>query len=151
VRRAADQQDAARDQLEVLDSKIAELDRRRRNLTGRWLSAGRNARHEFATSISAEVARLREREDAAIKSIQDTEKTYSEHMGLQGPVTYWSKKATEHRYASWAAAAVGIAFAGGVAFYLKNQGATQVLELVKTTVNDTHQWQLAYVVARQTG
>lgn len=137
---------AAEQRADAFDARVDSIEARRRRQFANLLNAGDRARKKFGEDIDAKVLEIQGSSDSAIGSIRETEKTYSEYMGLKSPVTYWREKATEHRRNSRIAAALGTTFAAALTIYAFVDGATRVIELVTKTVNETHQWQVAYVV-----
>lgn len=157
LKRLGTQQSRAEDKADALDERTAQVERRRQRQFAKLLAAGKSAREQFAASTNHELQRIGSTSqehidsignaaEAAIASIQATEKTYTEHMALQGPVTYWRDKAKEHKKKAAIARWIGLAYAATVAIYAYADGAWRILALVQETVEQTKQWQLAYVV-----
>lgn len=140
------QQKRAEDTADQLERRIQRIELRRTSQFKRLMSAGQVARHEFSSEIDATIGRISSASSDAIRSIEKTEAVYMEHMALQGPVTYWRNKATEHRRAATIAGTIGIVFAFLLVAYAYLSGVSTLLELVKETVKDTKQWQMSYVV-----
>lgn len=72
----------------------------------------------------AERSKTQESTAAAIKSLNDTERLYKEHMGLKAPADYWNQKADSHTQKArtyrntllWYAAVVGLALVVALGF-----------------------------------
>jgi len=140
------EQDRAVDRADKLDERIERLDRRRTTQLRRITVKGNEVAEEFGARLQAQIDALRAETQASIESIQRTEKVYTEHMALQGPVTYWTNKSKEHReLARWVAIG-GLAYAVAIVWYAYARGFWDLLHLVKDAVNETHQVQIAYVI-----
>lgn len=151
------QQQRAEEKADELDRRIAATERRRARHFQKLLDTGRRSRRDFnqdrlddiekfKSNIADLVSDLIKQKDDSIASIQLTEKTYSEHMGLKAPVTYWRKKAEGHRINSWIAGMIGVVFATALVSFGVTRGVSWVLDLISKVFEETKQWQATYSV-----
>jgi len=157
LRTLSKQQARAELKADDLDRRIELMERRRVRQFQKLLDTGRRSRREFNQKNMDEIADFKEKvqeqishllheKDASIESIKLTEKTYSEHMGLKAPVTYWRNKAKGHLIGSRIAGLVGLVFAACFLFLGMTQGVSWTLDLIKKVFADTRQWQATYSV-----
>jgi hypothetical protein len=151
------QQQRAEEKADDLDRRIELTERRRARHFQKLLDAGRRSRREFGQrnldeiaqftdQINEQVAGIIREKDDSIASIQQTEKTYSEHMGLKAPVTYWRKKAAGHRVKSRISGIIGLLFAIFLVYFGVTHGVSWVLDLIAKVFKETRQWQATYSV-----
>lgn len=144
--RLAKQQLRAEDRADSLDRRVEEIEAKRRSRFERLLHAGRKGRKAYADDLTEARDLFNRAAEEAILSIKNTEQTYTEHMALKGPVTYWRDKAKEHRTKARLAGGIGLGFAALLIAYAYVDGTNRVLDLVKSTIKETHLWQVGYVV-----
>ncbi|EJL38364.1 hypothetical protein PMI01_00124 [Caulobacter sp. AP07] len=151
------QQERAEQKADDLDRRIEITERRHTRHFKKLLDTGRRSRREFIqrnfdeiaqfrNQINEQVASLLREKDDSIASIQQTEKTYSEHMGLKAPVTYWRDKAKGHRVKSWISGVVGLIFATSLVYFGITHGVSWILDLIAKVFKETRQWQATYSV-----
>jgi hypothetical protein len=151
------QQRRAEEKADDLDRRIELTERRRARHFQKLLDTGRHSRREFGQHNLDEIAEFRNQikeqvtgiireKDESIASIQQTEKTYSEHMGLKAPVTYWRDKAKGHRVKSWISGIIGLIFAISLVIFGITRGVSWVLDLIAKVYKETGQWQATYSV-----
>jgi len=151
------QQERAEQKADDLDRRVELMERRRKRHFQKMLDTGRRVRREsiqlniqdiaqYKKRIDDQVAGIIREKNDSIASIQQTEKTYSEHMGLKAPVTYWRKKATGHKIRSWISGVVGLIFAISLVYFGITQGVSWVLDLISKVFKETKQWQATYSV-----
>ncbi|TCS10486.1 hypothetical protein EV278_11768 [Caulobacter sp. BK020] len=151
------QQQRAEEKADDLDRRIELTERRRARHFQKLLDAGRRSRREFGhqtlneidefkNQIQEQVAALSQEKDGAIESIRRTEKTYSEHMGLKAPVTYWRRKAKSHLLKSRIVGVLGLLFAAAMVTLGVTQGVSWILDLITKVFKETKQWQATYSV-----
>lgn len=146
LKRFSEQQLRVEEKADAVDAQILATERARRDQFARLLKIGNRWRKTFSGGADAKILALQSDVDASIDSIRLTEKTYSELMGLKAPVSYWTDKAKEHRRNSTVAMWIGLAFAAALTIYAFVDGMTRTLDLVKKSVTETGQVQIAYVV-----